>query len=192
MNTKEIIKSFKQGGIGNCVSIAIIKASIQIFGLNKVFNHQWVDGNCKVLMRDGFELSFTQDEMDTAKIGSEFVNIENSDFFDYAVLCFTAMAKRAQKEENDDVANMTFERAIETLNDGEWYTHGADWLGLRYNTLNIKRKYIWQYKGVVGASRKHCFFCSEGVEDNYGKVDYVNRFEKRFCKWFRVTKEQHY
>ena len=192
METRDLIKSFKQGGTGNCVSIAIIKASIQIFGMNKIFNHYWEGDICKITMRDGFELSFTRDELAAATLGSKFILLENQKVLDYANLCFAAMAKRAQIEENDDIENLTFEQAIETLNDGEWYTHGADWLGLRFNILNIKRKYIWQYKGVVGASSKHCFFASEGIEDNHGRPDPLNIFERRFSKWFRVTEKQNY
>ncbi|WP_430412849.1 hypothetical protein [Kordia sp.] len=186
METVDIIKSFKQGGEGNCVSIAIIKAGIQVFGINKIFIHQWEGDNCKILMKDDYTLNITKEELALAIEGSKFIVLNNQEIFEYANLCFAAMAKRAQTEENDDTPNMTYAEAIETLNDGEWYTHGADWLGLRYNVKNIKRRGIWRYKGVVGASRKHCFFASEGKEDQYGTVDTIGVFERRFCKWFRV------
>ncbi|KXX71398.1 hypothetical protein [Flammeovirga sp. SJP92] len=187
METKELIKAFKQGGTGNCVSIAIIKAGIQIFGIDKIFHHTWDDDLCEVTMRDEFELSFSKKELELATTGSKFILGENKEVFDYANLCFAAMAKRAQIEENDDINNPSYEDAIKSLNDGEWYTHGADWLGLRYNIQNIPRRQIWQFKGVVGASRKHCFFASEGIEDNYGKIDYIRGLERRACKWFRVV-----
>ncbi|RIV47530.1 hypothetical protein [Flagellimonas pelagia] len=192
METKELIKAFKQGKTGNCVSIAIIKAGIQIFGIDKVFNHLWVDDICEVTMRDGYELSFTREEFIKGEKGSKFQLLNNKEIFDYANLCFTVMAKRAQVEENDDFENMTFEKAIETLNDGEYYRHGPDWIGLQYNILNTKRKHVWKQKGVVGASKKHCFFASEGIEDDYGRIEYIRGFERRFCKWYRVTEKQYF
>ncbi|WP_298423282.1 hypothetical protein [uncultured Kordia sp.] len=190
MEATDIIKAFKQGGEGNCVAIAIIKAGIEIFGINKIFIHGWEGNDCKVLMKDDYTLNITKEELTLASEGSKFMLLNDKEVFDYANLCFAVMAKRAQKEENDDLPNMTYTEAIETLNNGEWYTHGADWLGLRYHIKNIKRRNIERYKGAVGASRKHCFFVSEGKEDNYGRVDNINIFERRFCKWFRVTEEE--
>jgi len=189
MNNKELIKSFRQGGTGNCVSIAIIKAGIEIFGLNNIFEHNWKDNLCEVVMRDGFQLEFTKEELKNGTSLSRFIILQNEEVFDYANLCFTAMTKRAQLEENDNQADMSFEEAAETLNKGEYYLEGPHWLGLRQNIRSIGRKYIWQYKGVIGASKKHCFFASIGYEDDYGKVDKISFTERRFCKWFRVTEK---
>lgn len=41
--TTEIIKAFRQGIVaegGNCASIAVIKAAIDVFGVGKVFEHK--------------------------------------------------------------------------------------------------------------------------------------------------------
>ncbi len=187
MTNIELIKAFKQGGTGNCVSIAIIKAGIEIFGLNTVFQSNWVGDICNVIMRDGYELEFSKEEFESCYQLSKFIELENKDVYNYAVLCFAAMVKRAQLEENDNISNLTFNEAAETLNKGEYYLEGPHWLGLRHHIRSIGRKYIWQYKGVIGASRKHCFFASRGIEDNYGSVDKIGVLEKHFCKWFRVT-----
>jgi hypothetical protein len=189
MNNIEIIKSFRQGGEGNCVSIAIIKAGIEIFGLNNIFQFEWKGNLREVIMRDGFQLSFTKEELKKGTTLSKFILLENNDIFNYANLCFTAMVKRAQLEDNDNKANMTFETAADTLNTGEYYLEGPHWIGLRHNIRSIGRRYIWQYKGVIGASRLHCFFSSKGYEDDYGKINRIDFFEKRFCKWFRVTEK---
>ena len=189
MNNKEIIKAFKQGKTGNCVSIAIIKAGIEIFGLGNVFKHEWSNNVCHVVMRDGAEIKFSKKEFESCQKLSKFELLNNKDVFDYAILCFAAMVKRAQNEENDNIPGLTFEKAAETLNQGEYYLEGPHWLGLRHNVRSIGRRYIWQYKGVIGASRKHCFFASMGYEDNHGKVDKIGPVERRFCKWFRVTEK---
>lgn len=192
MNNKELIEAFKQGGEGNCVSIAIIKAGIEIFGINGIFSHQWENDNCTVIQRDGFTLSITKQELEIATESSNFILLKNKNVFDYANLCFTIMAKRAHIEGNDGQENMTFEEALTSLNEGESYLEGPHWIGLRHHIRSVGRKYIWQYKGVIGASRKHCFFASEGIEDNYGKIDNLNRFERRFCRWFRINEKANY
>lgn len=189
MNNKELIKAFKQGGTGNCVSIAIIKAGIEIFGINNIFQHDWNNNICEVIMRDGFQLNFSKEELEKGISLSKFILLENEEVFNYANLCFTAMVKRAQAEENDGQSNMSFEEAAETLNKGEYYLEGPHWIGLRQNTRSIGRKYIYQNKGVIGASRKHCFYASKGYEDNYGKIDKISFPERRFCKWFRITEK---
>ncbi len=187
MDTFDLIKSFRQGGTGNCVSIAIIKAGIQIFGLGRIFDHHWEGDTCSVTMRDGYQLEFTKAELEIGSSGSRFIPLGNEEVFNYANLCFTAMAKRAQIEENDDFEDMTFEKAIETLNDGEYYLHGPDWIGLRHHVRRSGRRYVWQYRGMIGASSRHAFFASQGYEDNYGRPDRLSRLERRFCKWIRVS-----
>jgi len=192
MDNKELIKAFKQGGTGNCVSIAIIKAGIEIFGINNIFQHEWENDICKVIMRDGVEVEFSKAEFESSVELSKFQLLNNEDVFNYATLCFATMIKRAQIEENDNIPNMTFEKAAETLNKGEYYLEGPHWLGLRHNIRSIGRRFIWQYKGVIGGSRKHCFFASQGYEDNYGDIDRISPTERRFCKWFRVTEKNIY
>lgn len=192
MNNRELIMAFKQGEAKNCVSIAIIKAGIEIFGINKVFHHYWDGDTCEVTMRDGFQLRFTRDQLEEGSRLSSFEKLNNEEAYNYANLCFTAMAVRAKIEENDNIPDMTFQKAAESLNNGENYLEGPHWLGLGHHYVRIGRKYIWQYKGVIGASRKHCFFASQGYEDDYGKVDYISKLERPFCKWFRVTENNHH
>lgn len=191
MNYMDIIRSFRQGGTGNCVTIAVIKAGIEIFGLNNIFNHSKNanDDGFKFIMRDGFEAEVSSDEMQLAKNGSRFMVLQSQEIFDYANICFAAMAKRAMIEGNDDINNPTYEQAIETLNNGEYYLHGPNWMGLRHNFKYIGRKYATMNGGCVGASKAHCFYVSHGYEDKYGSPNYLGFFERRFAHWFRITKE---
>lgn len=193
MTTREIISAFRQGGTGNCVSIAIIKAGIEIFGLNKIFHSEMVSENLfGVTMRDGFELQITKEELTHAALGSRFIPLNNQEIFEYANLCFAVMAKRSQLEKNDDFESMTFDQAIHALNNGEFYLEGPNWLGLRHHCRSIGRKFVFHYPGVVGASKKHCFFSSFGIEDVYGTPDRIHKLENRFCKWLRIAPDQVY
>lgn len=192
MTNREIIKAFKQGGTGNCVSIAIIKAGIEIFGMYNIFDYNKNSGDegFSFMMQDGFEAGVSDDELQLAKQGSKFILLEKQEVFDYANICFAAMAKRAMIEGNDDQHNPTYEGAIKTLNNGEYYLHGPNWIGLRHNIRYIGRKYARNNPGCVGASKYHCFFVSRGVEVKYGRPDNVGFLERRFVHWFRLTKDQ--
>jgi hypothetical protein len=191
MDYKDIIKSFRQGGTGNCVTIAIIKAGIEVFGVNNIFTiHQNTDDEgFAFMMRDGFEAKVSAIEVQKAKTGSRFIMLGNQEVFNYANICFAAMAKRAMIEGNDDTVDPTYEQAIDTLNDGEYYLHGPNWIGLRHHFKYIGRKYSMMNPGCVGASRAHCFYVSNGWEDSYGTPNHLNLLERRFAHWFRITAE---
>ena len=86
-------------------------------------------------------------------------------------------------------------QAINLLNNGEYYYLGADWLGLRHHKRAMGLKYIWNTVGVVGASSKHCFFCSEGIVDDFGipkRVKLLERIKYKFFHYYRIAKEPVY
>jgi hypothetical protein len=194
MTTEQIIKAFKQGKTGNCVSIAVIKAGIQVFGVGNVVLFQPTDaGKTAFFMKDGFEGELSPEEIVQAKAGSLFQCLESQEIFDYANLCFASMAKRALAEKPQEL--LTFADAIKELNDGEDYRNGPDLLGLRHYERAVGLKFVWNNIGVVGASRKHCFFCSNGIVDNYGRPDNITLIERpkyAFYKYYRIAKEPIY
>ena len=136
-------------------------------------------------MQDGFELTVSETEIKQAAMGSRFIKLENQEIFEYANLCFAAMAKRAQLEKADDFGPFTYDQAMQALNNGEYYLEGVNWLGLRHHCRSIGRKYVFHYPGVIGASKQHCFFSSFGIEDAYGSPYPIVGLEERFCKWWR-------
>ena len=138
--SKDLITGFKQGGTGNCVSIAVIKAGIEIFGINKVLFHQKIENKFDISMRDGYRLKLSNEELEIAQNQSSFIQGTDIDILNYANFLFGAMAKRAQEENNDGNENMTFEESTVTLNDGEYYLEGPHWLGLRHHIRNIGRR----------------------------------------------------
>lgn len=194
MEAIKLIKSFKQGGAGNCVSIAVIKASIQVFGLHNVVHFQTLTpDSISFIMKDGFEGVLGQDEMAIAEAGSRFQCLENRAIFDYSNKCFAAMAKRLLDEGYGNAT--TFTMAVSELNDGEHYHKGADFLGLRHYRRAVGLKYVLSNIGVVGASKKHCFFCSNGLVDNYGVPDRINILERikyRFFDYYRIDSKPAY
>lgn len=190
----EIIKAFNQGKAGNCVTIAIIKAAIDIFGFNRVFSYSDnSNGSFNVNMKDGYSLDLTTDEIKKAGKGSRFDKQDDDSIYTYAQFCFAAMAKRAYLEGNDQGdASVSFEAAIKSLNNGEYYLHGPLWLGLKFHYINIQRSDILHYTGVIGASKKHCFYVTYSWEDKYGTPDRITREESinRNLYFYRLTKDR--
>lgn len=192
---ERIMRAFRQHGEGNCVSIAIIKAGIDAFGTNGLFDKVDRGGAFYVVLRDGTELSVTTEEVAAAEKGSGFqllgTDPQSKDIFTCAQFAFAVMAKRAQLDGND--GSLSYERAIDSLNDGERYTEGPRWLGLQHHVRPIGVKYRFRYDACVGASPKHCFYMSHGFEDQYGRPDLVGWAERwKLRHLYRVAQEAVY
>ncbi|MDY7226674.1 hypothetical protein [Hyalangium rubrum] len=168
-NPNTYFSAFKQGGTGNCVSVAAIKAAMAKFGPDNVFKSVTRSGNgYDVTMRDGVKVRVSDAELNTASRLSRFSG-KDSGLLRKANLMYAAMANRAQLQGNDGRKNMTFERACQSLNDGESYLEGARWLGLQKHVKKINPRDLDEYSAVVTASSKHAMFASGGNIDHYGR-----------------------
>lgn len=180
MDTKEIISSFRQGeSSANCVAVAVIKASVEVFGLTGIF--QTINRSADettVTLRNGMAITVTKDELDLAALRSAFVLGGNAQLYQFANFAFAVMAKRAQRAHNEGA--VTFDEAIDSLLNGESYARGPEWIGVEQYVQKIRKRDIWKYAGVVGASDKHCFLASFGWEDVYGKPDKITQFRLLF------------
>ena len=161
--------AFKQGGTGNCVSVAAIKAAMAKFGPDHVFKSVTRSGTgYDVTMRDGVKVRVSDAELATA---SRLSRLSGKDpaLLRKANLMYAVMANRAQLEGNDGRKRMSFERACQSLNDGESYLEGARWLGLKNHVRKINPRNMDDYTAVVAASSRHAMFASNGYIDHYGR-----------------------
>lgn len=187
MTSEELITAFHQGGTGNCVSVAIIKAGIEVFGLGHVFDAEaQADGSQHVTLRDGTQLTLSAAELDYARQHSLFVAGNSQEIFDYANFCYAAIAKRVQQDEKD--GTQTYAEAIDDLNDGAYYLEAPRWLGLQHYARPLGLKFVQQYAGVIGASPHHCFFASHKLADDHGDVDPIRwiDFKYKFYHYLRI------
>lgn len=165
---QQILAGFKQGGTGNCVSLAAIKAGMTRFGVDGVFSEiKKTAGGYEVTMRDGVRVKFTDAELKKASGLSEFISRDPA-LTAKANFMYTAMAKRAQAEDNDGWRNMTLAQACETLNNGENYYEGAHFLGLDKHVKKIQPRDMDKYAAAIVASAKHAMFATGGTLDHYG------------------------
>ncbi len=187
MATQDIIQSFKQGGELNCVAVAVIKAAVEIFGMNGVFRSiERSAAETTVTMLDGLSVTVTTDEITLASSSSGFACGSGRSLFEFAQLAFAVMAKRAQRAHNEGA--VTFQEGITSLNDGDNFARGPEWLGLIRYVQQLKRKEIFRYAGVIGASDTHCYLASFGYEDKFGQAAKITTFSM----WFNGAKYKNF
>jgi hypothetical protein len=146
-----IIAGFRQGGTGNCVSVAAIKAGMAALGPDRLFkNVTRTAQGVQLTMHDGFKVSLTNAELAQAEKASKLYGKDPS-LLAQANLAYAAMAKRAQIEGNDGLRNMSYARALQSLNDGKSFREGAKWLGLGQmkEKGKVKEKEKVKVKGKV-------------------------------------------
>ena len=117
----DIWSGFRQGPDGNCVTVSAIKAAMHKFGQSPTDIYKEVsktERGYHVVMRDGFRLTLTHEELKQAAQGARFVGKDKGMLKD-AQFLFAVSAKRAQMENNDGRAARSFSAAIRSLNDGE-------------------------------------------------------------------------
>ncbi|SDU88642.1 hypothetical protein [Pseudomonas mucidolens] len=167
----DIWGGFRQGTDGNCVTVSAIKAAMMRFGQKPrdIFKEvEKTEAGFDVVMRDGFKLQLTHDELQIAARRSAFLG-NNRDMLDDAHFLFAASAKRAQLENNDRTAAHSFQQAIRTLNDGEHSREGLMRLGLREHVRNVPLSAL--LNGMVGTieRRGHSVAVIDGVEELWGR-----------------------
>jgi hypothetical protein len=185
LSADKIFESFKQGERTNCSSIAFIKASLNIYGLDNLFEYQQIDENLhKITLKNGASFNLNNDELSKAKESAGFVfikdNCDSEKITDYAVLTYAVMAKYKQIVDKES----TFDRALEDLEDGAVYTPTIyKYLGFKLGKQiqKLKRESGSEFCGVVAWSSAHAVFVCEEFMDYYGNkksiwIKYPGRF----------------
>ncbi|WP_231632077.1 hypothetical protein [Flavobacterium sp. KJJ] len=185
LSSDQIFESFKQGERTNCSSIAFIKASLNVYGLDNLFVTEQVnDSLYKITLKNNASFNLKKAEIDRAKFSAGFVyikdNLESEKITEYAVLTYAVMAKYKQIIDNES----TFDKALEDLEDGAVYTPTIyKYLGFRKGKQiqKLKRQSGSEFCGVVAWSTAHAVFVCEEFMDYYGNkksiwIKYPGRF----------------
>lgn len=185
LSSDRIFESFKQGERTNCSSIAFIKASLNIFGLDNLFITEKEDDNTyKITLKNNASFTLTSKELNTATISADFVFIKKNEdskkIRDYAVLAYAVMAKYKQIIDKEE----SFEKALEDLEEGELYTPTIyKYLGFEKGKQieRLKRLSGGEFCGVVAWSNAHAVFVCEDFMDYYGnKKSLWDKYPGRF------------
>lgn len=167
----KLFTCFKQGERPNCASIALIKASLNVYGLDNLFKIESIDsGSSKVTLKNDDTFSLTTDEISKAGKSADFTlindNEENRKIVQYAILAYAVMAKYKQiidKESN-------FENALYNLESGAYSPMIYQYLGFKKNKQikTLRRLSGGTYQGLVAWSSAHAVFACEGYMDYHG------------------------
>lgn len=167
----DIWGGFHQGPDGNCVTVSAIKAAMMKFGQKPtdIFTDvKKVDKGYEVVMRDGFKLQLSESELRQASQAAKFKGHDQEMISD-ANFLFAVSAKRAQLENNDNVASRSFTHAIRTLNDGEHPREGLMRLGLKEHIRSVPVTSL--QNGMIGTVEYggHSMAVIGGSEERYGR-----------------------
>jgi hypothetical protein len=185
LSSDKIFESFKQGERTNCSSIAFIKASLNVYGLNNLFKTEKINDNLqKITLKNNATFDLKEDEIHKAKISADFIcikdNCESEQIIEYAILTYAVMAKYKQIIDKE----ATFDKALEDLEAGDVYTPTIyKYLGFKIGKQveKLKRESGSEFCGVVAWSTAHAVFVCEDFMDYYGNrksiyIKYPGRF----------------
>lgn len=185
LSSDKIFESFKQGERTNCSSIAFIKASLNVYGLDNLFESEKLNDNSyTITLKNNASFNLKNEELHKAKISAGFVFIKDNELseriVEYAILTYAVMAKYKQIIDKES----TFESALEDLEEGSVYTPTIyKYLGFKIGKQveKLKRESGSEYCGVVAWSTAHAVFVCEDFMDYYGNrksiyIKYPGRF----------------
>jgi thiol-disulfide isomerase/thioredoxin len=195
------IHAWKQGGTGNCASIACIKAATDAYGKEGVFDGvtKREDGGFDLKLQDGRSVSLTAKELETAKRYSQFHELGKGTDLEHAQLTYGAMAKNKQEL----MGYRSFESALSSLNDGENPRDAARWLGIPKDRIQeLTSKGVAGQDSIVAWNNRHAVFVDRALGqggkeshqyDLYGRaMDYGSgsRLETRRGRFGRTYQVQ--
>ncbi|MFC4478780.1 hypothetical protein [Flavobacterium chungangensis] len=185
LSSDKIFESFKQGERTNCSSIAFIKASLNVYGLDNLFESEKLHNNSyRITLKNNATFNLDSSEVIKARKSAGFVyikdNCDSEKIRDYAILTYAVMAKYMQIIDKEP----TFEKALEELEEGTVYTPTIyKYLGFKLGKQiqKLKRESGSEYCGVVAWSKAHAVFVCEDFMDYYGNkksiwIKYPGRF----------------
>ena len=153
---------WRQGGQGNCASVATIKAAMDRYD-NKVFDEVKATegGGYDITMQDGYRLNLSRQEMDLANSMSDFRG-NGGEAQAYATLCYGAIGKRAQMENGG-----SYRGHLQSLNSGYNPNRAARYLGLGDKTVHVNPHTLNGQDSCVAWSGAHAVFVDRDRAGNH-------------------------
>jgi hypothetical protein len=197
MTHLDIIQSFSQGevklpdargSLGNCASIALIKAGIEVFGVGNLFALRTNANEYQVTYKNGRPVHFTRAELERSNYVGDFrLNTAMPDklalyqeITTYAQIALCAIVKTVTEIGESGSGRGDFETALLAVNDGANTPGLPEKLGLEDHCLPRKWFRNADGPGLVGWLNGHTVYISHSVRDDYGSVSSdLMRFPKR-------------
>lgn len=166
-NNTTITNAFKQGKhYNNCSSIALIKAAIGTFGLEKVFKQVLRQNDSVVFkLRNGEQIAITPAEISYCTLNNGFI-LKSTDtaaikIKNFADTCFAVMCKKEQLLDSS-----TFEAAVERLNIGYKTSEISVLLGVKFKSIQpLNLKNLSRYEHIIIYNYYHAAYATNGIYD---------------------------
>lgn len=200
MNNKLVIESFWQTGY-NCATVAVIKAAIIKYGIDKVF---------KLEQRNPYKIITLRNRQMILLSGTEIkaINKKNHIAFDehcsqklksYVELCFAVMVKSLQEYYIQEYGELEKNEAGKTLLDGYNVEEASELLGLQMKTKkanDLRRRHLADLrkkKAVLFYNDYHAVVLSGGLWDCDGDpielgdaIPLLRENGERAAYWFEL------
>lgn len=181
VDADNLFTCFRQGERGNCASIALIKAAINVFGIDSVFSEQRInDTLIQAVLKNGRKYSISNSDLQFAQKSADFKIQVNGheEIINYAIKCYAVMGKVRQELEGLD----TYKESLEYLERGYYTPSVYVLLGMENNVIHLKRfSNISSKCGIVAWRTKHAVFACNGFMDDHGRKESVSlRYYGRF------------
>jgi hypothetical protein len=173
-----LVGDWRQGAEGNCTTVAVAKAAMDVYGKNVFAEVEVTKTGLKVKKHDGKTVELTAKELHWAAQESNFRG-DNKKALAYADIIYAVTAKSAQDTRHQGAR--TFSRAMHNLNDGQWIPAIAKLLGLEKKLIKVDAKTL---KGApdasLGSSYAHTVYVDtdrgdKPITDSYGDPKNYNR-----------------
>lgn len=173
IDSEVLFKSFKQGERTNCASIALIKASLEVFGINNLFLITSSSGDTiKVTLKDNSKVVITAENLKSAEISAGFVLIEDNpqsrEIMRYSILTYAIMARYKMDLEK---RHKTYQEALEELEYGAFAGDVYKYLGYKRGNQVVRHKRFTggNLCGLIAWSPAHAVYACNGYMDYYGR-----------------------
>ncbi|MFD2785524.1 hypothetical protein [Hymenobacter rubripertinctus] len=171
VSSEKLFNSFRQGERTNCASIALIKASLEVYGLNNLFtiNSDNTD-TIKITLKDKSQVILPKSELALADTSAGFKIIQNNqysrDIVKYALLTYAVMAKHKQDKEK----YTTYKEALDDLEYGAFAGDVCKYLGFKKGKQFVQHKRFTGGKlcGLIAWSPAHAVYACDGYMDYHG------------------------
>lgn len=160
--------------VGNCATIALIKASIAQFGsLNNIYQEIRFnpDSTIHFTFNDGVELDVTVEERRIAgKLGGFGRNrtTRSSIYRDSAIMMYASICKRILLEKLKDKSKCVtnFDKAVRFINSG--YNTGNVYKLLGLDSIRVRFADIRNHEAVIAWCSAHAAYINNGTQDCFG------------------------
>lgn len=173
-NRDSLMTSIRQTNLNNCVAVAIIQASISVFGVNEVFESTITDDSAYVvILKNGNTFSISKEEYSLAE-STGHIDYDTSFkyVYDYVILCYAVIIRNRMILEN----LTDFQASCDFIANGGFTPTSFYYLGLE-NYAECKKWYakVDGLTGVVAWKFNHAVYVNNNRYYS-GKVKRLNVF----------------